>query len=81
MGVLYGYCCCDFGEERPLSLRPLRARRRLMAGAAVGAAAAISAAAGSAALFIQPQNSHSCGGEEEQTDQNKYGRHSIMPLP
>jgi hypothetical protein len=67
-------------RSAPSALRPLRARARLMTGAATCAAAAISAAAGLSVLFIQPQNSHSCGGEEEQTDQNKYGRHSIMPL-
>ena len=76
-----GTISCDLGEERPLSLRLLCAYGCLMAGAATCAAAAISAAAGLSVLFIPPQNSHSCGGEEEQTDQNKYGRHSIMPLP
>ena len=77
MGTIF----CDLGEERPLSLRLLCAYGCLMVGAGACATAAISAAAGLSVLFIQPHNSHSCGGEEEQTDQNKYGRHSIMPLP
>ena len=76
-----GAISCDLGEERPLSLRLLCAYGCLMAGAAACAAAAISAAAGLSVLFIQPQNSHSCGGEEEQTDQNKYGRHDVTLSP
>ncbi len=81
MGVLNGYFDATQAKNAPLSLRPLHARGGLMTGAAVGAAAAIPAAAGLSVLFVPPQDCHSCGGEEDENADYKYGSHCIMPSP